>query len=104
MGSARFMSALNVGIMLMIKSDIMARIKCYICKRTMNPDFTGYVYFTHGKAICPRCMSESNKPKVVEPYVPTIDTMPMQLVKSTETATTPPSPKQKVEKKEDFEF
>lgn len=82
----------------------MARIKCYICKRTMNPDFTGYVYFTHGKAICPRCMSEANKPKEVEPYAPTITPMPMQLAKSTETVNTPSISKQKVEKKEDFEF
>lgn len=86
----------------------MARIKCYICKRTMNPDFTGYVYFTHGKAICPRCMSESNKPKEIAQYVPTTNINPP---KSTETVTTPSVglaeskvPKQKVEKKEDFEF
>jgi hypothetical protein len=81
----------------------MPRIKCYICKRIMRKDYTGYLYFSMGKAICPRCMAEAvTKPsKTIDiPEPPKLPTP-----QRTETITTPASI-EKTSKKEEpaYEF
>ncbi|MEM3264777.1 MAG: hypothetical protein QXH07_02370 [Thermoplasmata archaeon] len=82
----------------------MAKIKCSICHATMSKDFTGYLYFARGKAICPVCLSKANAPKfgeltkVEEP----VRTSPKK--ESMEEVKAEPSPRKEETAQESFTF
>lgn len=57
----------------------MVTLKCKICGKKPSPQFTGVLYFSKGKMICPSCKSDLDVEKVSHQTVGISTEVPKEL-------------------------